>query len=441
MQTKRSINFVKTSEMLCINLLFFLVSYVYAVPLLNLNNSSATNNSTQPFPLSLKRISLKSSASVDYNFLISMMNQYNSQNGKHLNKTESNYVIYESEHTLTYTFQLAVGSEKQQMDIELDTGSYSLWLPIEHCNIDSQYIFQNSQSSTFKSLNEDYLVEYSNGKNSKGTWATDQFSLGNGLYNIPSLKFGAVSLTSHSLGGVLGVGFVSDMTDQKNELASDANLPVKMFSNHYSSKVAYSIYLNTREDQAGEILFGAIDKAKYSGDLVSLPILMINDALQTTKRPTAFFVSMKQLNVDGINFNTPQSYPALLDTGTSLTFLPHSIYDQFMSSIGVKINNDIGYVTQCGRLNKKTLDFQFENTTIKVPFSEILEVLSDSVGNSIKDSNQNDLCRISLAEHSSDSYILGDSFLRSAYVHYDLTDNVIKIAQAQYTDDIDIVAV
>lgn len=392
---------------------------------------------SMPAPIALQRTSKKFKVQVNPDsFLQTVNNHFGGLKTTSPVSNQSSY-YYELEHTVTYKMLLEAGSNKQNMNIELDTGSSDLWLPLTDANIDKNLEYQYSLSSSFKKTGDQFEIQYASGNKAEGYWATDDIYLNNGVYKIPSLRFGAVTNTGHTSGGVLGIGFV------KNEdgKATDGykNLPVEMFTNGYTTKVAYSIYLSTQGDQTGEILFGAIDNAKYSGNLVSLPILMLDDALNKVENPSAFFVSLQSLSTKNMNSKMDKAYPALFDTGTSVTHLPGDIYDNLMGAIGVKISDAMGYVTECDKYMKNTLDFQFTpEAIIRVPFEEVLETLSDASGNAIRDNSNNSICRINLEKSGSESFILGDNFLRSAYVHYDLTDKVIKIAQAKYTDSIDL---
>jgi hypothetical protein len=127
--------------------------------------------------------------------------------------------------------------------------------------------------------------------------------------------------------------------------------------------------------------------------------------------------------------NTPlttSSAPALLDSGTSLTYLPTAIVYAFVTAFGATVTSDGFLIIDCGF--KKTqsqgfVSFTFggsSGVTINVPILEMIQSTKDG-----------QYCYLGVQE-ATDKIILGDVFLRSAYVVYDLTNNQIGMAQANF---------
>jgi hypothetical protein len=122
------------------------------------------------------------------------------------------------------------------------------------------------------------------------------------------------------------------------------------------------------------------------------------------------------------------SIPILLDSGTSLTILPTSVFNGFAQAFNA-VNNQGELIIDCGYKTTQTrgyVAFTFGDSsvsvTINVPIEELIQ--------SIPDDSKN--CLLGVVEASDSTYILGDVFLRSAYVVYDLTHNQIGMAQANY---------
>lgn len=329
----------------------------------------------------------------------------------------------ENEYSL-YLTDITIGTPAQTMKVDVDTGSSDLWVPGVGTN--SKYdTYDHSKSSTYKKVKDGFKIGYGDGSSASGDWATETVNIGG--YDITGLEFG--DATTQDVGqSILGVGFKGN--EASSQIGSTPftydNLPIKMRQEGVINKAAYSLYLNSAEAQSGSILFGAIDHAKYSGNLATLDIVKIDDSGASTDSAVAFFVDLNGISSGDSNHLVTDSYPALLDSGTTLIYAPKSVatkigetYGKYESSIG-------GYVTSCDTQGHD-LTFSFDGTSVDVPFQDLLFK-----------TNQDNLCLVGVLGAPANYYILGDTFLRSAYVYYDIDDSQIGIAQAKYTTDSDI---
>lgn len=132
--------------------------------------------------------------------------------------------------------------------------------------------------------------------------------------------------------------------------------------------------------------------------------------------------------------------PVILDSGTTLTYLPPRVARQIYQAFdAVDDTRATGLVyVSCDLLSSEkntTIDFQFGNANgpvVRVPIDEL--VLDNvkgyvSIGLELPDLPFDDPCSFGI-QSLSGIYLLGDTFLRSAYVVYDLTNKKIALAQA-----------
>ena len=89
---------------------------------------------------------------------------------------------------------------------------------------------------------------------------------------IENANFAVIDNTTSSI-GVFGVGY-PELEAVKSKYT---NLPFAMKEQNLIAKVAYSLYLDSRDAVQGYILFGGIDHAKYTGDLKAFDIVQSND--------------------------------------------------------------------------------------------------------------------------------------------------------------------
>ena len=144
-------------------------------------------------------------------------------------------------------------------------------------------------------------------------------------------------------------------------------------------------------------------------------------------------VTLSGITINQTGVNTPITSsslptPILLDSGTSLLVLPSDIYHEFASVFNaVRDSGDLSVDCAYQTTQPKgyvTFNFGDSSSTaaINVPFDElILSIPGDSKN-----------CMLGIQEATDNGYILGDVFLRSAYVIYDLTHNQIGLAQANF---------
>lgn len=193
----------------------------------------------------------------------------------------------------------------------------------------------------------------------------------------------------------------------------------------------------------GSCLFGGYDTKKFSGDLLTVdiqPDAQSGALTSMTVAWTGFSLTTssgtKQLN------STSFPSPALLDSGTSLSIIPDDVFYPLANFFEAETDQAGDVLVNCDLLNSATgsLNFQFGGSngpTIKVPFSEFAVPAYDSNGNQITYNNGTGVCLLGLMGDGSQTsgsgetspIILGDTFLRSAYVVYDLSQKQISLAQ------------
>ena len=129
--------------------------------------------------------------------------------------------------------------------------------------------------------------------------------------------------------------------------------------------------------------------------------------------------------------------PVILDSGTTLTYLPDSILNPIMSGIGAINSEELGgLVVPCSQAcSSATFNFGFGGSggpSIAVSFAELVDPLYLEDGSQPTLQNGETICSFGMASGGPGPYLFGDTFLRSAYVVYDLDNNQIGIAQTNY---------
>ena len=192
-----------------------------------------------------------------------------------------------------------------------------------------------------------------------------------------------------------------------------------------------------QESGTGSIIFGGEDLNKYTPPLTSFAIQNLTSYLTGLAIPLAS-VGVTDDSGDEIFYTSAEgSLPAsaILDTGTTLTYLPSDIFDDLKKRFGVvAASNEFGgteFFLPCN-LGQGQVDFVFGNSSagepsavISVDFSE-LALQQQGVESSSDPAD----CIFGFASGGTEFVNLGDTFLRSAYVVYNFDTMEISIAQS-----------
>ncbi|KAH8908205.1 acid protease [Coniochaeta sp. PMI_546] len=362
-----------------------------------------------------------------------------------------------------YYVDVMVGTPGQPITMVLDTGSSDAWFISYNADLCTSKSLQRyygdscgptfnpSKSSTYAlKVRNGFNITYLDGSGATGSYITDDLQI-NGV-TIKSLQMGLATSVVRGV-GVLGVGF------PQNEAAATTypNIIDELAEQGFISSRAFSLYLNDRRANTGTLLFGGVDAAKFIGPLHVLPI---------PKQPTGYThygVVMSSLSTTYSNgTEVPISSTlagAILDSGTTLSYLPDDIATPLFEELGVYTDYQTsGYsMIDCAYLDSEpdlVVTFGFGNGqasggdkfTISVPVYELVLDLLGGYSQLTAGAPFENACLFGIQSSgsgfggssgggtnetgASDITLLGDTFLRSAYVVYDLDHHQIGMAQA-----------
>ncbi|CCE79265.1 Piso0_001317 [Millerozyma farinosa CBS 7064] len=288
--------------------------------------------------------------------------------------------------------------------------------------------FETSKSDSFHKNNSApaFEIQYADGSEALGVWGYDDVEVGGS--NVKDLSFAVVNETGSEM-GVLGIGLPGLETTYTGSSSGSPykyeNLPLKMKSQGLIKKSAYSLYLSEEDATSGTVLFGAVDTAKFDGDLQTVKVL---DTGMGYNEPIRL-----QIRLDNIKVADSTVYDggvaAVLDSGSTLSYFPTVLAQKMGKTLGGKYSSSLGaYQIKCPSSNSANVTFDFGGAKISVPLSEL--VLS-----------YGKQCYLGILESSSSYVLLGDNFLRRAYVVYDLDDAEVSLAQVNYSSDENIQAI
>ncbi|KAK9239400.1 aspartic peptidase domain-containing protein [Lipomyces kononenkoae] len=352
-----------------------------------------------------------------------------------------------------YYANVSVGTPGQKLRLQIDTGSSDIWVQSaqnEFCQesdnpCNETGIFQPQRSSSFSPISNNFYIAYGDGSYAKGEYAYETFDIGGA--SVKNLTI-AVATDANATEGIMGIGYPNNeaVVSSYGSSYQYKNLPDLLVEQGFIQSRAYSLWLNDLEASTGSILFGGVDRAKYSGNLVQLPI----DLYTGESQPSEFFITLDGVgytNADGSGNEVVSNMgePVLLDSGTSFNYLPDGAFRAIANALSASYSVRLGYYVQSCTITSvnASIDFYFDSVTIKVPLKEILYPAITASGRQLTFSNGQPVCLVTVASNRDLGVsILGDTFLRSAYVVYDLDNNMVSLAQTVFNETkSDIVAI
>lgn len=234
--------------------------------------------------------------------------------------------------------------------------------------------------------------------------------------------------------GVVGIGYPSNEAQVgRNGESTYPNLPKAMVSKGLIKSNAYSLWLNDLYSNTGSILFGGVNTGKYHGSLQTLPVQKVNGLY------SEFIIALTAVAVSSSSKThqySSSSLPAavLLDSGSSLTYLPDPIVADIFNDLGVTYDSSsgIGYVPCSLAKQDLKVSYTFTSPTINVAIHELVL----NAGN-VYFRNGDRACVFGIVPAGRSSAVLGDTFLRSAYVVYDPANNEISLANTNFNSGSD----
>ena len=380
-----------------------------------------------------------------------------------------------------YTMNISIGTPPQPVTLQIDTGSTDLWvLTPAACltakadpetqggipNCGGPYdITRSSSSQLVPDLEGKFKASYADGTGAqRGDYVRDTISIGK--WTLRDYTFGQAT-EADTVPGLIGMGFDDLEAGNSLTLDDDGNIARPVLSRPYPAIItslldagyiktrSFSLWLDDFDESTGTIMFGGFDSAKVEGgQLTMLP--MQNDSASDTGIVDRYAVVLSSIGVSIPGSNgapaksevlTPSDFAvgALLDSGASFTQIPSTILQPIVQAMGAQQDAAApsAYILDCElALTPGSLNFQFGGATgpvVGVPFSElVLPLVDPTTGMVVKNRAGRSLCRLGLsgvddATIPFEGLTLGDTFLRSAYVYYNLDTLSIGVGQTTYS--------
>lgn len=319
---------------------------------------------------------------------------------------------------LIYTAEISVGTPRQQLSVQLDTGSANLWVP--SVSVGGEPRFRPNHSFTFRRAGGVYFEAYGTG-NIEGVYCTDVVAVGSVV--LENYTFGLIDTVSGlgafsskmpagSFDGILGLGLPGARVGPYPTVLQ------AMVQSGQLEEPVFGFYLGN--EAAGEIVFGGVDPGHVASGFTFVNVT------ESLLGPGFWAVPLEGVKV-GSNLTLTASSTAIIDSGTSLISGPKDEVDVIASALGaISLHGDGStvYVMPCNATAQQSIAFAIGGRDFVLTVEDLVFVRHDGV------------CALGLQGGADGqvqvgaTWILGDVFMRKFYVQFDLGRRRVGLALA-----------
>jgi hypothetical protein len=337
----------------------------------------------------------------------------------------------------SYTVNVTVGTPPQTIEVGLSLGTWDSWVPGNRIGLDSTY--DSDASSTFEDKYESkgwMTASYADGSSASGHWASDTWGIGNA--SVDNILFGVASSVVGTEKGILALGY-----PVLNSIVTNEDFLGSLAAAGEISTPAFSIWADDAQGLTGNILFGAIDSARYHGELqrVNMPdyYAIYLDTLNATNHNNGDNVEELVRHEEPIKMSVsptdsasffPEDIAFRIWEIANATYEPETGWARISCDAGTK--NDITFSFMLGGKYGPTIDVSLDDLVLSRKVYPLASQWRDGDGNWCMFGVQN-TTRTGL-------YSLGKPMWTRTYLVFDAFNREMAVAPVIYgTDSSDVV--
>ncbi|KAI0401509.1 aspartic peptidase domain-containing protein [Xylaria palmicola] len=335
--------------------------------------------------------------------------------------------------------RLNIGTPEQEISLILDTGSYTTLVDPD-CSraADSgacrEYGYYNTtESFTSEALNVNFAAQFGTGY-MEGSWYNDTIFIGQDKLPLRDSRVGVNSWSTYLWAGIMGVSYgvrwntayptILDL------LVKYGYIEVPIFS------LAIGTQVQGSSGPQGSIIFGGVNRWKYRGYLEPIEIWPNPSDQKAQFQQVGYWV-----NLTSFGFTAPGQAQTtltsddfartmLIDTGSTFTYLDADLVSALAKQFNAWIDERGVYYVNC--------ELRSKNGYVNFGFNRGNMVIQVSYADFIVDFDTYCALGVQPADVGVATWVLGNSFIRAAYIVFDQMNDAIWLAQYMPCDSEDI---
>lgn len=285
----------------------------------------------------------------------------------------------------------------------LDTGSSNLWVPSHSCWSPACWVhstFKSDESSTFAKNGTTFDIQYGSG-GVKGIESGDNVALGG--ITVQGATFGeattlsGISFLAAQFDGILGLAFDTISVNHVEPIF------YAMVRQKLIEDASFSFFLTKEAGQAGsELVIGGVDPAYAKSEFKYYDLAMEN----------YWFINMTGLSIG--DYSTQDNLHAIVDSGTSVIVGPKDIINKMTAQLPATLD--------CSKMDT------YPDLTFTLGQDEYVLKPAEYILNVENTVCQLGLIAMDLPPQLGNAFILGDSFMKTYYTHFDMANKRVGFA-------------
>ncbi|KAJ3364009.1 hypothetical protein HDU91_002772 [Kappamyces sp. JEL0680] len=297
----------------------------------------------------------------------------------------------------------------------IGVGSALFWVRSSACTTsaclakDATNKYDASKSSTAKAVTPSLRqsVTYGDGTVVRCSIGVDDITVGSKIINGQRLCIADyITTDTAQTDGLIG------LSPPGYSLSNEANVFGTLLNQSSSASTDqisfwYNPSSNFGAGQAGEITFGGVDTAKFTGAFTNIPL---------TSNRVYWEVVLSQIT-SGSTKVSDTAFPIIMDTGTSLALLPESVVATLNQLMGATVNSQGFGIIDCAKgPSLPSITFSFAGAAPLTLSGKQLYIVDGST------------CASIFLGTKDDVMILGATFLRNYYTVFDYSNAQVSLA-------------
>ncbi|ORY56840.1 aspartic peptidase domain-containing protein, partial [Pseudomassariella vexata] len=323
---------------------------------------------------------------------------------------------------IVYIMEIDIGTPSQTIKVIVDTGSFELFIN-PNCDraadqnfcIDSGH-YDPTRSSTARNLTTRYYVTFGTG-GFLGTYFSDTLWFD---WPVTDLQMGVSSDSDYVWAGLVGLGYGQRFNTKYPTLID------LLVTQGYIQVPIFSLGIGSEGGGYSDIILGGVDYHKYSGWLEPLDIYPPPASQMDQWHQAQYWVNLTSLGF------TPPGQPTmaltssdfsrimLIDTGSTYSYIDADLVATLAQQFSATIDEQGVYYVPCrfrdmdGYVN---FGFNRGNMVINVKYADFVI-------------NFGSQCALGVqpADAGVATWVLGDTFIRGAYIVFDQQNDAIWLA-------------